>query len=490
MKKTVFSRCILAALLAAFLLSAAACGAATPEETGTAGPEVTTTEEDLLFPDADFGGDEFPVYFRKQHTDHYRGIYIIPDEDSADVIDQEAMTRNIRTEEKYHIRFQGIEVDTPSNTLKTDIASGNTPYYLILDMRRLLGPMGRSGLLTNFHDLDVDLTTDWWDRKAAEQYDVDGRLYCMPNDVSVSNLAGAGFLYFNKAVLEDYQLTSPYDYALADTWTIDRFFTMVKSVSNEGAAGELGVYGFLDSELNSVFELLAGIGVPRVERDADGILYCSIGDAYAERTSDFLGRFKTLVEDKRYCQNYSDVDTKDAAGASAYATYFMHARGMFKENHFLFTVSDMDSAARKFVDMPKGFGVIMNPKYDTNQEEYCHKMDNNSLIWAIPNDPGIDLEEVGLVMDHWAYTSHSTVMEAFYELTVKTKRASDPVTAQMLDTIKGSICYFTTDLYKVEAIDTMLEQAYSGSLANAWQSSKTGINRLLAKITEDIQQND
>lgn len=474
------------------LAALAACGdTKESEKTAASGnAEISEDPSAVKFPEADYDGVDFTVYNRSQTASHYRGLYIVPLEDSADVIDEQAQIRNIRVEEYYHVKLKSIEVDSPNGTVRTDIASGDTPYFALLDMRRKVGPLGRQGLLYNFLELDVDYTTEWWDKNAAEQYEVEGKLYCMPNDVSISNLCGTRFFYFNKAVMEDLSLDNPYDLAAKNEWTVENFFRLTKSVSLSGSDGGYGVFGYLDAENDSVFHMLTGIGVPRVVKNEEGTMVCTMGEDYADRTQTFLEAYKQLAENKNYVQNYDDVERDDAAGASAYADYWAHARGMFATNHFLFVHADMDSAHREFTEMPRGFGIIMNPKYDSEQEDYYHMMDNNALIWAIPADPNMDLDMVGNVFDYWAYTSKSTVMESFYELTIKAKRASDPTTASMLDTIKASIRYYPTDLYKVEEVDIMLQKAYDASISQAWRTYSSVINRNLERICEDIADNE
>ncbi len=487
---------IVSVLLAALMLIAVFASCSNQSEAVNTEAPVATTEilategestvEDTTpkFAEADYGGIKFGVYFKDQNASHYRGMYIIPLENSSDVIDEAAVKRNLMIEDKYNIELVGMESDSPNTTVQKDLAAGASNYCLVLDSRRSLGNLATSGCFTNFNKLNVDFTTDWWDANAANDYEIDGKLYLMPNDVSVSNLAGCRFYYFNKEVLENFNLTSPYEYAEKNEWTVDTFITMVKSVSAPSLDGSVGIYGLVNEDGAVRNHMLTGVGVFTVERDSDGMIVSKFGTDYAERAQTFLDKIKAVFTDKNVCLTFEEADRMDAANSAAYSDTFKHARGLFANGHFLFTHSSMGTA-NEYAEAVKGVGVIMNPKFDSDQKSYYHMMDVSANIWGIPADSSLDLEMIGNVMDYWAYVSHTTVMESFYEITLKAKRASDPTAASMLDTIKGSIRYYITDLY---AVDTsgMINNAYNNSVASAWKLIATPLQKNFQRVYDKL----
>ena len=86
-------------------------------------------------------------------------------------------------------------------------------------------------------------------------------------------------------------------------------------------------------------------------------------------------------------QQFLTARKLDAANQSKYGDQYVHTRALFSQGHFLFVEASMGGALRDFEEMPKGAGVVMNPKYDSNQPDYYHKIDKNAIIWAIPKDP-------------------------------------------------------------------------------------------------------
>jgi ABC-type glycerol-3-phosphate transport system substrate-binding protein len=485
-------------LLSAFAL--AACGNGTGGDTTTAagqnglpdsgGEPTEPAETEPQFSTAKYGGADWIVYMRSQTSNNYASYYVVPNEDASDIISQEAIKRNNMTEERFDINISAIETSSPYNSLRTDINGGEAIYDLILDQRRYLAPYGIDGMLVNLNSLQIDFTTHWWDGKAADQYSACGKLFVMPNDASVSNLGGVRFWYFNKQVLEDFKLTSPYDYAASNTWTLDVFYNMIRSVSAPNSDGTLGVYGLVNEENYTRNAAVVGSAVPWLSKVDEETFECRIATDYAEKTQNILDMLKTVVTDTSSCLSFEAAHKMDSEGAAAYQDMYAHCRGLFATDHFLFVMANMNCAS-EFTDMKKGFGVIMNPKFDSDQKDYYHRMDSNSIIFALPRFPGADSQKTIDIMDYWGYVSSSTSMEAYYELTLKTKRASDPTAAGVLDTIKGSIGYALSDIYANGTynlpVGDFVSGAYSSNVSKAWTSYNRQINNGIKKLVAALQ---
>ncbi len=482
---------LLAILTAASLFAMTACGDSGKQDETTVAvnsgdnADESTGETGPVFPVADYGGAEFGVYIRNSTATHYPSRYIFCPENATDLVNEQAAIRNAIVEEKYNIKFKIIETENPNTTMKTDNAGGYIPYAVVLDQRHKLRTAAYDGVLRNFHELDIDYTTSWWDANAAKEYSYKGKLFIMPNDASVSNISAARFMFFNKAVLEDFNLTSPYEYVAQNNWTIDTFFTMVKSVSAPGPEGQIGVYGLANESGNVRNFMLTSIGVFSVELDDEQNLICKIATDYAERTQDFFDKLRVVVDDSNVCIDFETADKLDAANASKYPDKYYHTRALFSQGHFLFTQTSMGGTSH-FEEMEKGFGLVMNPKYNSDQENYYHKIDPSAVIWALPKDPAADLTMVANVFDFWAYTSSSTVMEAFYELTMKTKRASDPTAAEMLDTVKATIKYYITDIFSA-SVNDYISAAYGSSVIKAWRTYSTKLPKSLLEVQQAIE---
>ena len=487
------SSLLLAVLMCLSVLAIAACGdnKSGGEQTTAAvvnGDSEEQTAEDTgpKFNQADYGGDTFGVYMRKSTASHYPGIYIFCPENATDLVNEQAQIRNQIVEDRYNIKFDFIEASGPQDSMKNDLAGGEVPYDVVLAQRNYLSGLAYAGLLRSFLELDIDYNTSWWDANAASTYTYDGKLFTMPNDVSVSNLAGCRFWYFHKGVVKNFNLKSPYEFVADNQWTLDNFFSLVKSVSAPGADGQIGVYGLSNEEGSVRNHMLTGIGSFRVEVSGEGDIVCNIGTDYAEKTQDFFDKLKAVVTDSTVCLDFGTARSLDSANQSRYGDMYYHTRALFSQGHFLFTQTSMLGAVQSFEDSEDGVSPVMNPKYDTDQPTYYHQIDNNAIIWCLPKTADADLEQLSNVLDFWAYTSKSTVMESFYELVMKTKRANDAQTAEMYDIIKSTIKYYITDTFTVD-IGSFITAAYNQSVASAWATMSRKLPRDLKSIQDKIQ---
>ncbi|MGI6166590.1 MAG: hypothetical protein ACOYIA_00410 [Eubacteriales bacterium] len=486
-----------AALILILLLLVAAAGCTTNNETNndTSVPaasdtnEETTTDNTPVFPDADYGGADFVVYARSSSAGSYPGMHIVSD-NVVDTMSEAVYLRNLAVEENYSVKISTIEESNPYEKIRTYLQSGDVPFDLVLDRRSYLGPLAQEGCFYNFNSLEhVDFTQKYWDANCARDYEVAGKLFFMANDVSVSNLAGARFFYFNKQLIADYNLENPYDLVHNNKWTLDKFLSMVQSVSTDNGDGVWNAedtYGLLAEEGASngnIMHLLVGCGIKFIETNPDGTLTTN---AYNEKTLDIMSKVASVLLNNNYSITYQQASA--GADTSNFANIYDYGRSLFTQDHFLFIQGNM-GIAHQFKDMKSDYGVLPNPKYDETQESYYHKMDKYSLIWAIPNCD-MDYDRVGIIMEYWAYQSSLTVMSAYYEITIKTKRVHEETASQMLDLIKSTILYDISEPYGTNIASILYNGYTTGNLASTWSSSKKIIDQALTELYDRMKNLD
>ena len=449
-----------------------------PADTG----EVTT---EVTFADADYGGETFRIYARQNST--YNADYIDADEENGDIMNDSVFRRNARVEEKYKIVIEMKTAKTPYKSLDKDISGGVVDYDLIIDRRCELAESSVSGLLYDFNSVDIDYTRPWWDDN-ARGYTIANHLFMMANDVNTGNLSGARFLYFNKQIIDSFNLDDPYELVAKDDWTLESFLTLLKTAHEDRGEGELGVYGLLmetGASNGNHMHLLVGCGVKSTSTADDGTLTQIIGDQ-KEKIADIFERLSTVLSDPLTAKTYKQTCELFLDGS--YKNDYDRGRGAFAAGHFLFVQNGMGVAAQ-FADMQDKYGLVPNPKYDKDQKNYYHKIDKYSVIWGIANAPDtIDLDRLVNVFDYWAYVSSSTVMPTYYEVTIKTRRFSDPTASEMLDIVKGSLVYDACDIYGI-GINSTLDSAYTtgniGSTLNA--SYLRTVDSAIKSITTSIK---
>ncbi|MBP5173568.1 MAG: extracellular solute-binding protein [Clostridia bacterium] len=433
--------------------------------TAEAGSDIASVDDEttgIEFPSANFGGDSFTAYIRI--NTYYSGDYVDAEEENGDLMNDTVFRRNSIVEEKYNIVIDTKSAPSPHQTLDKDIAGGAADYDLILDRRADLATTSVSGLLYDFNSVDIDYTRPWWDNN-AQGYAIKGRLFLMANDVDTGVISGARFLYFNRSMIESFHLDDPYDLVANNDWTLENFLTLVKGAHEDKGTGEIGIYGLLretGSSNGNHMHLLVGCGVRSTETTSDGEIVQAIGDK-TEKIADIFDQLRPVLTDTSLVMTYDEVNERFTEGS--YSSKWYRGRGAFAAGHFLFIQNGLDVSV-EIADMTDKYGVAPNPKYNRDQENYYHKVDRYAAIWGIPNTPAdIDLDRLAKVFDYWAYVSSETVMPAYYDVTIKTRRFSDPVASDMIDIVKGSLVYDAGDVYGLNVLSTLDTAFTSGSVA-------------------------
>ncbi len=460
--------------------------AATPVSEDTqaiAGPAEETTAE--LFQKVDYQGSKFVVWQHSYDASSYASLYIENfTEDISDLMSQAVFKRNSQLEDFFNIDLE-VRNAFSINSFSVQLQGGALDVDIILDIKNNIGRRVTIGELQPFENLEVDYTTPWWSEKSLKDFEISGYSYLASNDVSVYRFCGARFFYWNKRIVADYHLDNPYDLMKENKWDVEHFLTMVKGVSTDNGFSGLGEYGLLleTGESNGVFaHMAAGCGITLTE-SRDGEIVITI-DEQADKISTLFSKLKTTFSDMYCVMDFSLAQVLDTLGESAGSIHMFQAgRKLFAAGHFLFTQTNL-SSAYIFVDMKDEYGVAPNPKYNSDQENYIHKDDPYSLIWAIPNSSTIDLTRLGRVMDYWSYVSSQTVIPDYYEITIKTKRAYEAEAGKVIDIVRDTTYSEFSEVMGVGLAGVLNDAYSSGSIGSSWAKKKESIQKSIDAFNE------
>ncbi|MDD4773612.1 MAG: hypothetical protein PHZ09_08400, partial [Eubacteriales bacterium] len=433
----------LAALLIPFvMLFCAACSAAAgiadvAESTVTTAAE---TEKGPDIPEIDFEGGDFTFLILTMSDAAYPEIYVWREEYDGEVVNDAIIDRNRTVEDRFNTVIKVIESAAPSSDAKKSIAAGDASFHAIYDQRTNLRTLAAEGFLLDLNTLRyTDYTADYWDRNAAGQYRIAGKLYFMPSDISMLNLNGAMFLYFNKKLIDDYNLEDPYELFDTNRWTLDNFVVLVGSVSTDldgdgkiTPADRWGMMTFKDPSNGNGIHFYIGSRGALTRTNDDGSLSPAIG---GERTVELLGKLGGFLNDPEYCLDY-DIVNASCAGLEGHPHVYAWSRSLFTADHYLFFQGGFYGAL-EFSDMKSDYGVMPNPKFDESQENYWHKVDVYNTLLAVPSTNG-DTDKTGVLLEYMAYVSHDTLLPAFYDTTLMRKKVRDEKSIEIADTVKGS----------------------------------------------------
>ncbi len=441
-------------------------------------PEETEYVPDL--PDVKYDGAEFRVLYRdSSHSYTMEDVFV--EELTGEILNDAVYNRNIGMEEAYDFRFAPIPHETPISSVTADFLAGSDSYELVGEQMSQLFTYALRSYFNDWYQMEYFHPEDpWWDENCAADLSIANQLYIMAGDISMQPSDGARFVYYNKGILEDYQLPNPYDYVREGTWTIDKMTDMVAGVSTDlDGDGKYTADDCLGMLTEHTDFFISGCGVLYTEKDENDLPTVS---CINERTITALDAVRKLLTLENCTQSYNEV----AAGrdTSGYPHLWNFVRyEYYATDHFLF-VQNGTGVAYQFAEMDPGYGVLPNPKLDEAQEHYYHLADQFSCAWAIPGtNSKMDMTDV--LLTAWAYRS-AELVDGYYEITLKHKRFNAPDDAEMLDIIRHSVRYEMSMLCNL-GISGVISNAYnSGNLMSEYAKSEKMINKLLEKTFADF----
>lgn len=396
-------------------------------------PEETELTPDL--PDVTYDGEKLNVLTRIGSW-AYDVSDVFSEELTGEVWNDAIFNRNLKLEETYKIELVEHQNSQPSIAFQNDVMGGLHTYELVAEMMKDMMPLALENYCLDWNDLSHVNTEDpWFDACIKRDLSVGGKLFAMAGAITLQPSFLSRCLFFSKGIMQDYNITPPYDLVREGKWTIDRMIEMVEMVSEDkngdGVYNADDVLGLLKETPNF---FLIGAGILYTGVDENGIPVPTINN---ERTIAAIDKVRELMNIPNSTIHY--VDAASGRDMSGYAHLYSFVRSVyFADEHFLFTQIDPGGTA-EFIDMERGFGVLPNPKLDEEQEAYYHMIDEWSCAWYIPSDT-VTLEKTDILFTAWNYMS-LPVVDAFYEKTLKLKRADAPEDSEMLDIVRQNPRY-------------------------------------------------
>ena len=446
MKKTTLARLLALLLVAVMAVSVlAACG-------GSGGANGGKEEEKIDFegkPDldpkieaVDYDGYEFTFICQPyMDSNAYTVNYMVSDGETQNVLLDAVYRRNELLKQKYNINFAQMQVTDLLTTVRTQVMGGATEFDMIIGSCKRLATLARENLLLDLSSVDrFDMTKEYWDSNAAEQLMIGDKLYFTNCDLNVQEVAFV--VYFNKQMIENESLTSPYEYMDKNEWTLDNWANLVMAVSDdvtgEGEMTELDKYGTLYENHNGRM-FLYGTGVRATTNDETGYPKVTLFDTD-----------KTVAVYEKCKQVFSSVsswsiDDMPSSETHGFNDKFDYARSLFCQDLYLFHYEGTN-IIHQFADMESEFGVVPFPKFDSTQETYYSMYPINCAMVAIPN-VNEDLERTANIVEDLNYYSNVLLIPAWYEQLLQRRYVRDDESEKSLDLILEGRIYDVGMMY-------------------------------------------
>ena len=480
--KTSFYRST-AALLALLAASAAfaSCGGDTDTTTAsdsTAAVTETATETEMMQPDLpdtlDYGGETVNIVTNPR--------VLLPEfnftEETGDVVSDALYESSRAVSERLNITFAPHEIAS-SNSLQRDYVSaistsvmaGDAAYDIICGYSMCFPTLSADGYL---HDLlsteYIDLDKPWWGQRLREQTTVNGNLYFATGDISNQLLYNMVVMFFNKQILADYNLESPYELVDNNQWTIDKMAEMCKGVytdlNSNGEPDGDDRTGFCSSPVfTDAYWFSAGLNYTEI--GADGVPVLS-DDIESQKASDLVDKL----------QNYFHNSGNDLTTSGV---------GSFKNGTQLFHSDELLMAAYEYRDVTFEYGVVPIPTF-SEEDEFSTVASFTYTLYGIPTDIQ-DTAMSSAVMEAMAYEGWRTVTPAVFETAMKVKYTSDNDSIRMLDLIRASMNFDFGRVFN-SMLDSLTFTMFRNAVTNKenWASSvKSNLPKIEKKLEKLLE---
>lgn len=492
MKKTIR---FIAMLLALVTLTAlvAACAETTGEETteeiaATEAPandatEAPITEEITLFTPDDLDEKyEFDTTITILMWDDYRMTEFYAEE-TGDIIDDSIYHRNVKVSERLGITLEFVEEPGDSGDYKAwiqkaenDRAADNA-YDIYAGYSRSAPLMATKGMTTNLLDHEAfSVEKPWWPEALTSECTVNDKLYFCTGDIATSMLWYMNGFMYNKELYESNISTerTPMDMVLANEWTMDIFFTMVKDLyidNNQDGKKDKGDFFGCTMYSTDLGAFQIGAGITSLEKTEDGGL--RISEKWnSQLCSDICALLGSYIQQPGVFSATSDSRRPFFDGTSIF----------HMDRIFLIKGVDNGNSEDK-VEFP--CGVVPVPKYDNNQEKYRTNLGNPYTIYAV-NATSKNLEAAVTTLEAMGSENYRSVTPAVFEVAMKVRYSDDAQTSQVFDILKEGVSFDLGKLYGTSFGDVTANLFPNTANSTSYTSFLTALKRSERLIEKGI----
>jgi len=510
-KKTKITAFIAAILIIFMILSACASSENTntkkenetdPGNAADNGANPEANQEPDIFSDdlepADYNGAKFRILYRNGCARGNWAAYdvhkieIATDEENGDVINDALYKRNKNVEARFNVNIVGIAypdkggagVDENSVAVyaKKSVLSNADEFDIVVGRSNNIAPIVAEGLFVDWNAIpNINTSKPYWISDAMDAFTVNGRTYIAMNDIIFPGVVGeAAFIVFNKNILANFGLESPYKMVEENRWTIDILDSIVKGcyvdVNGDSARDVGDLYGFTSDSWGSAYAWMWAGGAHVTTKGPDGLPYY---DLYSERNANLLDKVYNLFYNNVGSAIRSSKDTiKFGSAGSADQAY------LFSLGNALFMLDRVGVlCTQEYRNAPFEFGIIPIPKYDDKQEKYLTMINEHASVITVPKFNG-NLDMTGKIVEALAAESHKTLVPAYYEVALKTKYSRDEESVRMLDLIFEGVVYDFGLLYAIPTFDIYQTILLAGKDSSTFAST---IEKNQAKAEKKLQ---
>ncbi|MBQ7298292.1 MAG: hypothetical protein IJW77_00440 [Clostridia bacterium] len=479
----------------------ASCGSSDAGDTRTteantaadtaAATEEITTDYMPVFPEKDYGGDEFLFLTSSDADDNGRDwetFDIYAETATGDVITDAVYERNMWLEETFNIKIGEYKCVTMTETKKA-VQAGVTDYDAVMTAIANGCSLGAENYTLDLTQVpNLDLKQSWWDQGVLRDTSINNRNYIATGDISIVDNEATWVLMFNKQMAQNLDLDL-YQMVYDNQWDMETFYKYaqqaVKDLNGDGKMyGPEDQFGFATSD-QSAQGLMYASGLKLSSKDADDY---PIIDTNLEKLTEVVIAAGEIMSDA----DTTIITTKNGIVDGDGLAASDKLRMLFEEGRALF-FGEVMACVGRMRNSTTDFGLIPFPKYDLAQENYYHFVHKTAGKGVCIPTTQLDIEMAGLIIEAMAAKSVGTVTEAYYDKALTYKYMRDEESAKMLDIILASRIYDLAYIYDWGSLfSQMFSLIVSGkdTVASTWDKRLSAAGKALTKTVDAYKENE
>ncbi|MFA6730542.1 MAG: hypothetical protein WCR95_06065 [Eubacteriales bacterium] len=445
---------VLTLISASLFLSS--CGEPSPGDSSSAisdpgepeSNESSVSEEIPYEPEQlNLGGVIFNFLVPGSGYSYYESFEIYSEERTEETINDAVYNRNQLVESRLGCLIRADKSNNVTNDLRLNFDAGLNTYDVYMPMINDAAKIAGDGYMLDLHDFEqLNLAESWWDQKANEGLEINGKLFFSTGDISILDNDCTMVMFFNKKLARDYGIGDVYKMVEEKTWTLDHVYEISKGFSENKADENIwdnhDNYG-LHVAFNAPHSFYFGCGGTITETDAEGNLVISItskaNQSILSRVFEIAFKPDVLTNKNRGCGTFQDI-----------CPMFLNDQVMFTT----FALIDIKGfrGAEGF-----DFGILPYPLLDSEQESYRCLVSTGLVPCVVIPANCKSPENTASVLDAMAFYSVETLTKAYYDKTLKGRDLVDEESERMLDIIFSSRVYDLGYIYNFGGIGELIQ---------------------------------
>ena len=377
--------------------------------------------------DISYNGEKFTFLIRNE-SESISDMAVEHLADESSTMDKAVYARNMDVQDLYKVEFEFVTTtyDDFSRMVYSAVSGDPNLYDVIVGHGRTIFQGVTQAYYADWNELEyVDLSGEWWSQSARREWATpEGRIFAMNGDLSHMSIGNNSAMFFNKKILENAGVKSPYQQVYDNNWTLDTFIQTVKQID-----GNLN-----HDETDSIDTDSFGYATERWR----GPIYAAFCAGIGSFVKNEEGKYEIGLKNERIgsvTEKY--IDLVKNSGTSYFGSDLDRIRSAFKSERVVFTDDNVQCAVQ-FKGTGLDFGIVPFPKAD-QAAPYASLVGSGTNTFAVIKTMSEErLSRSSLILEALACYGSRDVIPLYYETILSYQAMQDEHSLEMLRIIKNA----------------------------------------------------